>query len=86
MGIEFLNAAFDGADASAVTGYEQDALAVTFEDPAPPAPPPSPTPPTVAVGGEAYPVNKVGLIAPWVALAMVISAGGLYLMRRRVSN
>ncbi|MFC1971289.1 hypothetical protein ACFLV0_05135 [Chloroflexota bacterium] len=47
-------------------------------------PPPSPTPPpTMSVGGEAYPVNKVGLIAPWMALAMVVAAGSIYLVRRR---
>ncbi|MFC1971326.1 GLUG motif-containing protein [Chloroflexota bacterium] len=50
-------------------------------------PEPSPTPhPVGAVGGEAYPVNKVGLIAPWIALGTVIGIGGLYLNRRRVHN
>jgi hypothetical protein len=38
------------------------------------------------VGGEAYPVNKVNLIAPWLALAVVIAAGGVYLVRRRVHS
>jgi len=45
------------------------------------SPPASPPP----VGGEAYPVNKVGLMAPWLALAVVI-VGGLYLVRRRVGT
>jgi hypothetical protein len=36
------------------------------------------------VGGEAYPVNKFSLLAPWLALAVVIAAGGVYLVRRRV--
>lgn len=50
-------------------------------------PPPSPEPPAVgAVGGEAYPINKVGLIVPWIVLAVVIAAGGFYLIRRRASN
>ncbi|MFC1982748.1 hypothetical protein ACFLV5_03070 [Chloroflexota bacterium] len=35
------------------------------------------------VGGEAYPIDKVGLLAPWLALAVVILAGGVYLIRRR---
>ena len=43
-------------------------------------------PPPPPVGSEAYPINKIGLIAPWVALAVVIAAGGFYLVRRRVHN
>ena len=43
-------------------------------------------PPTEPVGGNAYPINKVGLIAPWIALAMVITAGGIYLVRCRFNN
>jgi hypothetical protein len=42
--------------------------------------------PEAAVGGEAYPVNKVGLLAPWLALAVIIVAGGVYLVRRRVHS
>jgi len=42
--------------------------------------------PTQAVGGTDYPVNKVGLIAPWIALAVVIAAGGVYLVRCRAHN
>ncbi|MFC1982790.1 hypothetical protein ACFLV5_03290 [Chloroflexota bacterium] len=38
------------------------------------------------VGGEAYPVNKLGLLAPWVALAVIIAAGGVYLVRRRAHS
>ncbi|MFC1983369.1 hypothetical protein ACFLV5_06275 [Chloroflexota bacterium] len=38
------------------------------------------------VGGEAYPVNKVGLLVPWIALAVVIAAGGVYLVRHRVHS
>jgi hypothetical protein len=40
----------------------------------------------IAVGGEAYPINEIGLIAPWIALAMVIAAGGIYLVRRRAHS
>jgi hypothetical protein len=38
------------------------------------------------VGGEAYLVNRVALMAPWLALAVVITAGGVYLVRRRVHS
>ena len=37
------------------------------------------------VGGEAYPVNKAGLILPWIALGMAIIAGGFIVMKRRSS-
>ncbi|MFC2032135.1 hypothetical protein ACFLUS_02015 [Chloroflexota bacterium] len=53
---------------------------------APPLPPSPEPPPVGAVGGEAYPVNKVSLIAPWIALATVIAIGGFYLVRRRIHN
>ena len=46
------------------------------------APPPSVPP----VGGEAYPINKLGLMAPFLALAMVIAAGGAYLVRRKAHS
>jgi hypothetical protein len=39
--------------------------------------------PSAAVGGEAYPVNKLAILAPWVALAMLLAAGGWYALRRR---
>ena len=39
---------------------------------------------TRAVGGDVYPINKVALVAPWIALAAVIIAGGIFLIRRRV--
>jgi len=35
------------------------------------------------VGGEAYPVNKAGLILPWIALGMAVIAGATILWRRR---
>jgi hypothetical protein len=40
----------------------------------------------MAVGGEAYPINEIGLMTPWIALAMVIAAGGIYLVRRRAHS
>jgi len=43
-------------------------------------------PPALTVGGEAYPINEIGLMAPWIALAMVIAAGGIYLVRRRAHS
>jgi len=38
------------------------------------------------VGGQAYPVSRVGLMAPWLALAVAIMAGGVYLVRRRAHS
>jgi uncharacterized repeat protein (TIGR01451 family) len=35
------------------------------------------------VGGDAYPINKVGLIAPWIALTLTIIGGSIFLARRR---
>ncbi|MFC1910812.1 choice-of-anchor Q domain-containing protein [Chloroflexota bacterium] len=43
-------------------------------------------PPAITVGGEAYPVNKVGLVAPWVILAISVAVGCFYLARRRTHN
>ena len=41
------------------------------------------TPPG-GVGGEAYPVNKLGILAPWIALiAAIIAGAGLLVLRRR---
>ena len=39
--------------------------------------PPSP------VGGEAYPINKAPVLAPWIGLAVLFVAGGTILARRR---
>jgi len=40
--------------------------------------------PVVGVGGEAYPVNKISLLVPWIAVAVLL-AGGIswYALRRR---
>ena len=35
------------------------------------------------VGGEAYPVNKLAILAPWIALGMAIIAGATIFIRRR---
>lgn len=43
----------------------------------------SPPPPPLPVGGEAYPVNKLGILAPWLALAAAIIASDTIFMRRR---
>jgi hypothetical protein len=56
-----------------------------------PYPPPTPIPPTVRPGGEAvgidvYSVNKIGLLAPWLTLALIILAGSIFLVRRRVHS
>jgi hypothetical protein len=42
------------------------------------------TPEPPPVGGEAYPVNKASLLAPWIAVAVLL-AGGIswYVLRRR---
>ena len=42
--------------------------------------------PVGTVGGEAYPVNKAGLLAPWIAIAVIIAAGGGYLVSRKIHN
>ena len=42
---------------------------------------PVPTPP---VGGEAYPVNKLNILAPWLGLVLFLTiGGGVLLVRRR---
>lgn len=41
---------------------------------------------STGVGGEVYPVNKLTILAPWIALATVIAAGGFCLIRRRLNN
>jgi len=51
---------------------------------APPPPPPPPPPPTPgAVGGTAYPANKLLLLAPWIALGLAMIAGASIFVRRR---
>jgi len=44
----------------------------------------APTPPPVTeVGGEIYPINKVSVLAPWIALSVAILAGTIMAVRRR---
>jgi len=38
------------------------------------------------VGGEAYPINKVVILAPWIALLAAIVAGAAMIMRRRTAQ
>ena len=47
-----------------------------------------PPPPPIAVGGFIVPVSKLGLLAPWVgvALLVVVAGGALLIWRRRGSN
>jgi len=49
----------------------------------PPIPPPREYEHGAAVGIEVYSVNKPALLAPWIALAFVIIASGMILVRRR---
>lgn len=42
-------------------------------------------PPPVGVGGEAYPVNKVAILAPWIASIMAIIATS-FVMRYQREN
>ncbi len=49
-----------------------DSITITVEAPAP-----------IGVGGEAYPVNKIAVIAPWLALLAAIIAGATIVLRRR---
>jgi hypothetical protein len=44
---------------------------------------PTPEGPPVSVGGEVYPVNKLAILEPWIALAIAIIAGGITLICRR---
>lgn len=51
-------------------------------------PPPPPPPPPLAVGGETYPVKKLGILAPWIGLAMLLigSITWFSLRRRRAQS
>ena len=46
-------------------------------------PPPPPPPPPLAVGGEVYPINKAGVLAPWLGLILILAIGGGILVIRR---
>jgi hypothetical protein len=38
---------------------------------------------TAPVGGTAYPLNKVAILAPWIALAAIVAGVSLLVLRRR---
>jgi len=42
-----------------------------------------PPPPPPPVGAKAYPVNKLAILVPWIALGMAIIAGAAVALRRR---
>jgi len=62
-------------------GDDDGAANGTIVDQGGPAIPPAGPPP--AVGGTAYPPNKVVILAPWIALAAAIIAGATIFLRRR---
>ncbi|HUS04205.1 MAG TPA: choice-of-anchor U domain-containing protein, partial [Dehalococcoidia bacterium] len=35
------------------------------------------------VGGEAYPVNRISVLAPWILLAMLLTGAGAYMAVRK---
>lgn len=41
---------------------------------------------TIEVGGDVSAVNKIALLAPWIALVAVIIAGATIVMRRRLTQ
>ncbi|MFC1970311.1 hypothetical protein ACFLVV_03725, partial [Chloroflexota bacterium] len=53
--------------------YDQHRVTLCYTEPEPPP-----------VGGEAYPVSRISVLAPWIAVAVVL-AGGIawYALRRR---
>ena len=60
-----------------------------FHSPSQPLPATEPEKPQdyreyMVVGGDIYTTNKLAVLAPWIALGVIILAGGVYLMRRRV--
>ncbi len=50
-----------------------------YVSPAPPSPP-------LEVGGDVYPVNKLAILAPWIALAAAVIAGTSVAVRRRTGS
>jgi hypothetical protein len=41
---------------------------------------------TLPVGGTAYPINKLAILAPWMALAAVIAGATIFMRRRRAQS
>jgi hypothetical protein len=52
----------------------------------PPEKPPSEPPEGAPVGIDVYPVDKFGLLAPWIALTIAVVAGGILLLIRRKAH
>jgi len=41
-------------------------------------------PPPLPVGGEVYPINKAGVLAPWLGLILILAiGGGIFALTRR---
>ena len=72
----------------ASNGEVEDYLIEILQPPTQPTPTPTPSQPPSGdtVGGHIYSVNKIGLLIPWIALAVIILAAGLFLIRRRVHS
>ena len=77
-----------GQSAAGVSRSEDYLLYSGFYGPYPPVSITEPEEPKedVAVGGEVFPVNKMSLLMPWIALVVVIVAGGIILARRRAHS
>jgi len=57
-----------------------DEISVTASGPQPPPPPPT------GVGGEAYPINKLAILLPWIGLIAALLAGATIVIRRRTQG
>jgi len=58
-------------------------LAILFTHPEWEEPEEPEEPEEIEVGGDIYPINKTGILAPWIALAAVLVAGTAIILRRR---
>ncbi len=75
------------ARAMAKAGVTIETLATFSIPPAAPAPPPPGPTPGPTVGGEAYPINKVNVLVPWLIPALIIVIGAsVMVLRRRTSR
>jgi len=66
----------EAPDGEVVAGITETVEVTVVSPPTPPAPSGGP------VGGEVYPVNKTGVLAPWIGLAGAIVAAA-YILRKR---
>ncbi len=64
-------------------GFSDGTEVAHVTDPLNPASHPPIPGPGVAVGGEAHPINRIAVLAPWIALATAIIAGATITWRRR---